>query len=554
MYRFNTGQYTTLECFVKPNTPNGYLKLTDSNGKDSLYFTNHPYYNWLKVTLLQDAVYDVEFKDLQVSVAYLSGGPNLLERGICYIEFDKCAEKLQGKELSRFYDSPIREQYHFGPIKNWINDPNGLCWFQGYYHLFFQANPHEQKWDIMYWGHAVSRDLVHWTHLPYVLEPQFELFNKNGEFRTGGAFSGCAVPLENQVDFYLTRHEGPLGNKSTKEYQTMTNSRNMIQFDKETVVLSEKPPGVLQDFRDPKVTKIGNAWYMVLGCCKDKKPSILLYKSKDLIHWDYINCLITEHEKNIATLECPDFFQLSDRYIAMAGLMGYTDSYGRFQMTKYYVGQFEEEQFKIENTGWLDFGSNFYAAQSFLHDGKRFLIGWISDYYNEHIYHAKGAYGSFGVPRILTARQNKLYMEPVPQIYSLKDQILYKGRGRKISVKPIAGNTYYVKITFCADTDFNITLIRDEKGFIGLQKKGHITEIVTYGRKKSNIRFVADVAEVSFLEIFVDRRLTEVFINHGEAVGSKLFYTEKFDGEFEFSAEQEDALEEIEVAHMNSIW
>jgi len=554
LYKFNTGQYTAIECFAKPTGPSGHLKLTDPQGRESFRFTDHPYYNWIKIPLHKNTDYYAELDNIQVSVAYLSGGEDLLERGICYIEFAECTRVLEGKELSKHYDSPIREQYHFSPIKNWVNDPNGLCWFKGYYHLFFQANPHEQKWDIMYWGHAVSRDLIHWTHMPYVLEPQRELFYKDGSPRTGGAFSGCAVPLKDQVNFYLTRHEGELGNKFTREYQTMAVSRDMVRLENETVVLSDKPRGVLQDFRDPKVTKIDGSWYMVLGCCKDGKPSVLLYRSEDLLHWDYVNDLVTEREADAATLECPDFFQLDGKYIAMAGLMGYTDLHGRFQMTKYYVGQFENEKFKAEQTGWLDFGGNFYAAQSFAHDGKRFLIGWISDFYNEHIYRENGAYGSFGLPRILKVKENKLFMEPVPQVYGLIDKVLYRGCAEKVSVKAIEGNTYYAKITFRADTDFKITLVKDEERYIGLEKRGRSTEIVTYGAERSNIHFVADVTEVKFLEIFVDRRLTEVFINHGEAVGSKIFYTEKHDGEFEFAAEQEDALEEIEVAHMGSIW
>ena len=84
---------------------------------------------------------------------------------------------MNKEEFSKFIDTPYREQYHFSPVVNWNNDPNGLCWFKGYYHLFYQLNPFEQEWNNMYWGHAASKDLVHWTHLPVVLEPQKEILD-----------------------------------------------------------------------------------------------------------------------------------------------------------------------------------------------------------------------------------------------------------------------------------------------------------------------------------------------------------------------------------------
>ena len=114
---------------------------------------------------------------------------------------------MNKEEFLHFIDTPYREQYHFSPVVNWNNDPNGLCWFKGYYHLFYQMNPFGQEWNNMYWGHAASKDLVHWTHLPVVLEPQEEILDNLAI--KGGAFSGSALPVGDEVYFYLTRHIGP---------------------------------------------------------------------------------------------------------------------------------------------------------------------------------------------------------------------------------------------------------------------------------------------------------------------------------------------------------
>ena len=100
-------------------------------------------------------------------------------------------EALAGEQLSKWYNTPYWEQYHFNPYQGWLNDPNGLCYFQGYYHLYYQYNPFGQEWSYIYWGHATSKDLVHWVHLPVCLEPQQELLGKPE--LSAGAFSGCAV-------------------------------------------------------------------------------------------------------------------------------------------------------------------------------------------------------------------------------------------------------------------------------------------------------------------------------------------------------------------------
>ena len=97
-------------------------------------------------------------------------------------------EFIQGQQIKE----EERPAFHITPYVGWMNDPNGLCWYQGYYHMYYQYNPHGQEWNNMYWGHAVSPDLVHWTHLPIVLEPQKEVLEQ-ADMLKGGAFSGSNI-------------------------------------------------------------------------------------------------------------------------------------------------------------------------------------------------------------------------------------------------------------------------------------------------------------------------------------------------------------------------
>lgn len=486
-------------------------------------------------------------------MAYLSGNDHVMEEGICFLDFESEDTKIGSVELGQFYDTPYREQYHFVPFKNWINDPNGLCWHKGYYHLYFQANPHKQEWNDMYWGHAVSKDLIHWKHLPYVLEPQKSLYGN--DLLKGGAFSGSAVVKDDEVLFYLTRHEGPQEDgPQTKEWQTMTRSKDLITFQEEKVIIPEAPDGVGHDFRDPKVSYINGQWYMVLACNYKGDSAMLLYKSADLENWEYIKPIVIDPEKGSTTFECPDFFTLDNKQVAVAALMRHNDEQGRYQMTRYYIGELHGEDFQIENTGWFDFGSNYYAVQSFEHEGRRIAIGWISDFYGEHRQRENGAYGSFAIPRQLRIADNKLYMEPVPEIYSLKHHVMYEGVNDCISLENIEGNSYYVKIELRKSCDFYIELGKDVDKNISLIRKDGITMLKTKGVQSEKIDFVANVDEVEDLEIFVDRRVVEVFINKGEAAGAKLFYTETKDGTLTAKFEQEEAVKYMEVCSMKTIW
>lgn len=548
-------KYEMLECFLKSDCgKNGIIRVMDGHGGRVEEAAGENYYRWVRIELKPHTEYQLEIVDAEVSAAYLSGSPDMLEEGICYVGLDgDTVIYYEGGRLTEFYDTPYREQYHYAPFMNWVNDPNGLCWSAGYYHLYFQANPHGQEWNNMYWGHAASKDLVHWKHLPYVLQPQAALYEDAS--LKGGAFSGSAAVLGEETYFYLTRHEGPQEDGSlTREWQTMTSSRDMLNFEEETVIIEEKPEGVGHDFRDPKVFQRDGKWFMVLAGNLDGDSAILLYGSEDMRHWDYVGPLLTEEDRGSTTFECPDCFELDGKTVAVGALMKHRDEYGRYQMTRYYVGNWKEGRLEVENKGWYDFGSNFYAVQSFEQGGRRIAIGWISDFYQEHITVEKGAYGSFAIPRVLSLRGNRLCMEPVREIYMLKDGLLYEGRESGAVLEGIEGNAYYAAIELRQRTNFHILLGRDGEREISLICRNGVTEFKTAGVKSEGVRFVADAGAVSYLEIFVDRRVVEVFLNHGEAAGTKLFYNSNKKGSFAAEFENTAAVESISVYRMKSIW
>lgn len=418
--------------------------------------------------------------------------------------------------------------------------------------MFYQMNPHGQEWSNMYWGHAASRDLVHWVHLPVVLEPQNEILN-NPQNLKGGAFSGCAVPTDEEVIFYLTRHTGPLKDCSdTIQEQWMMKSRDMLKFGPEQKIIGQKPEGAGFDFRDPKVTKIGDRWYMVLASSLNGNAAILLYSSKNMTDWEYLHPLLQEGQ-GFRCFECPDLFKLDGKYVAMGAWMEHTDEFGRFQMCRYYIGDWKEEQLQVQNSGWVDFGSNCYAQQSFEHDGRRIMIGWISDFYGEHVRMKGGAYGSMTLPRELHVEKGRLYQKPAEEIYQLREEQIYQGN-QPPCMEHIPGNSYMARLKFTGYSPFSILLGKEHERKIWFLCDENGAQICTESETGIQRTFPADVEEIRELEIFVDRRTVEVYINQGEAAGTKLFYHSSMDGCFIMTMGKTEVLAGAELTTMQSIW
>lgn len=546
-----TGKYECLEIFARPDgTDKGSIVLMDSEGRILKKKTlEYIYGNWVHLSVEKESTYYIKLEHAQAALAYLSGREDILDQGICVLDHCNDFKEMEGEAFCTFCNTPYREQYHFTPVVNWLNDPNGLCWYQGFYHLFYQYNPFGQEWNNMYWGHAASKDLIHWKHLPIVLEPQEEIL-KNPQLK-GGAFSGSAVAENEEVLFYLTRHIGPQEDGyDTVEYQTMMRTGDMVNFSPETEVIREKPKGATFDFRDPKAGNFGDRWYLVLGSCIDQKGAILLYESEDKEKWNYRCPLVTETQ-SIRTIECPDFFPLDGTYVAMGAWMDYYDECGRFQPSRYYIGKWDGGKLHTENEQWVDFGSNCYAAQTFLHDGRRILIGWISDFYKEHVVTEPGTYGSMTIPRELHIKEGHVYTLPVKEIYSLRKEKLFSGEICEYEKDNIPGNQYYVRISFKKPGDFQAILGKDGEKEIRLVGESGKVFLKTQGVKSSTIQFISSVKECRNAEIFVDRRTVEIYLNDGEDVGTKLFYNSSTEGYFLLKSRESS---QTELFTMHSVW
>lgn len=548
-----TESYECLEVFAKSvQEKRGTIIVTDRNGNVSKYPAGERQYRLIRIPLKKETGYDVTLDGCTVTICYLSEAEDILDRGVLFLEWKQGSwEKI--RDLAEWYRTPGREQYHFAPYKNWLNDPNGLCWYRGYYHMYYQANPHAQEWSHMYWGHAASRDCIHWTHLPYVLEPQEEILS--AEDKKGGAFSGSAVVTDDRIRFYLTRHLGPMedSEEETVQYQTMVESEDSIHFGEETTIIEKPNADFSYNFRDPKVIWHENCYQMVIGSRIKDVPSVALYQSKDGRDWSYKGVLIEEKTEGVYTFECPDLFLLDGKAVVTGAWMFYSDEHRRFQPTCYYVGEYKNGAFSLERKGLYDFAGNFYAVQSFEHEGRRIAIGWAADFYNEHCPEENGAYGSMAIPRELRVRDGVLYQRPIEEIYRQKGRCFCDVSGQNVSLKHLNGNSYYAKIQLHSDTDFEILLGKTEDTEIRLVRKEKELLLKTKGVKSHYVTFVTELEALRKLEIFVDHRMVEVFANDGEKAGTKLFYQEK-DGIFQAQFENEAQVDRVEIYEMKGIW
>jgi beta-fructofuranosidase len=311
---------------------------------------------------------------------------------------------------ARLAADPERPRYHFLAPANWMNDPNGPIYWKGDYHMFYQYNPNGAYWGDMHWGHATSRDMIHWKHLPVAPAP--------GGPDKDGCFSGSAIDHAGVPMLFYTG--------VWPEVQCMATSEDMLKWKKYSgnPVVAGPPAGLkVVGFRDPVLWKEGEEWLLAIGSgFKDVGGAVLLYASKNVTDWNYLHPLATGkldpgvHANDpVATgemWECPDFFPLGDRHAMLVSTRG---------RVRYFTGRYEKRRFHSALEGVADFGA-YYAAKSMVDaKGRRILWGWIQERRTVAAQKAAGWSGAISLPRILSPRSDgTLSIEPVPEIEMLR--------------------------------------------------------------------------------------------------------------------------------------
>ena len=313
---------------------------------------------------------------------------------------------------------PRRPRFHFRPPANWMNDPNGTIYHDGYYHLFYQHNPYGDEWGHMHWGHGRSRDLVHWEHLPIALWPSLEL----GEAHV---FSGCARvnAAGEPMLFYTSVGPKSDGRARPNEQWAAVGDADWRTWRKHPAnpVLSlttQGGPDFEGDWRDPYIFEADGRTFLVLGGDVGETAAVALYEAADtgLTHWTYRTNLYSVPRHRTRFCECPNFIPVGDKWVLLMS---------PYRPVEYVVGDFDVASltFTPEQTGILDPGynelavANFYATNTiFAPDHRVILLGWVRGFAG-----GRGWNGCLAIPRVLTlGPDNRPRQTPVAELDTLR--------------------------------------------------------------------------------------------------------------------------------------
>lgn len=456
-----------------------------------------------------------------------------------------------GTAQEALYQEKHRPQLHFSPKANWMNDPNGMVYYEGEYHLFFQYYPDSTVWGPMHWGHAVSKDLIHWNELPVALFPD----------SLGYIFSGSIVVDEQNSSGFQTGKEKPLialftyhdskGEKAGRnDFQTQGLAYSLdrgitwTKYHQNPVI----PNAGTKDFRDPKVRwhKTSASWILTLAAGDE----IRFFRSRNLKDWEFSGSFGKEEGNHGGVWECPDLIELPidngnvKKWVLLVSIGNGAPNGG--SGTQYFIGDFDGKTFhnNLSKTTqlWLDYGTDNYAGVTWSNapDNRAIFLGWLSNWQYAQLVPTRKWRSSMTLPRELSLKQIKegvrLVSKPVSNLKSLRKV------EHKLSKKDLGG--YPISLGELL-LDFDLKQINNAD--FGLELYNKSGEWVRVGYEKPGNRFYIDrtqSGETSFsksfptkqmaprisvndtlsLHLFIDHSSVELFADGGSVSMTALFF------------------------------
>lgn len=429
--------------------------------------------------------------------------------------------------------------YHVMAKSGWINDPNGFCYFKGYYHIFYQHHPYSADWGPMHWGHARSKDLVHWEDLPIALTP-------GSKEDKDGCFSGSAIVKDDTLYLFYTGHHyyGDNDPEHFWQNQNMAYSIDGVNFTKyeHNPVIASEPEDNTHHFRDPKVWEDNGKYYMILGSQeKDGLGRVILYQSSNLKDWDYIGAIAKSEslEDEGFMWECPDLFSLNQKDVLLCSSQGIKETdkkYLNLFQTGYFIGNLNDDKnlFTRDHFKELDYGHDFYAAQTTLApDGRRILIGWMAMWESPMPEKEDGWAGALTIPRELTLENNHLYMKPIEELKDLRTHSIDAANITLKEPELIVSKSSHIEVNIehqfehTQETITKFELKDAHNKILSLEYNANNNELSLYRTDKDDYRYATIQSHQDLkLQIFIDKSSIEIFINDGEAVFTERYYTE----------------------------
>ena len=503
----------------------------------------------------------------------------------CKDQQNKSNEEVSTED-SGYYQETYRPQYHFSPEEKWMNDPNGLVYHQGVYHLFYQYYPDDIVWGPMHWGHAESSDMIHWEHRPIALYP-----DENGLIFSGSAVvdtenaSGFGSVEEPPLVAIFTYHDMEGEKAGRQDFQTqgiaysLDNGQTWTKYEGNPVIGNSG----IKDFRDPKVFwhESSSSWIMILVAGDHAK----FYRSQNLKEWEHMSDFGKEQGAHGGVWECPDLFELivpetgETHWVLIISINPGAPNGG--SGTQYFLGDFDGTTFTSEQreARWLDWGTDNYAGVTYNNtpDGDRIFIGWMSNWDYARDTPTERWRSAMTLPRTLELRRigNKIELLNYP-LESLNDIVSDNKEVKKISIGKDASETIEFaelnqsELRFSTNArNFDLTYSNAAGETLRVSMDDHNQELILDRRNSGKVAFQEAFGdkihrvpldnlpegEVEF-RLLMDWSSLEIFVNKGQYVTtSQVFPSEPFSSlMIRNSGEESFNLAQFELNAVESIW
>lgn len=426
-----------------------------------------------------------------------------------------------------------RNKYHIMAPVGWINDPNGLCYFKGLYHVFFQYAPLHVNNGLKFWGHYTSPDMVNWTEHEIALHPDVAA-------DVDGVYSGSAIIHNDEMYLFYTgnvKHKGDYDYILTGREQNviMVKSTDGFNFSEKQVLLTNEdyPKNMGLHVRDPKVWEEDGMFYMVLGARSiDDKGYVLLYKSTNLTDWELLSVPAGGIDNMGYMWECPDTFKLEGKDVFMFSPQGMDAQGLKFHnvyQSGYAIGSFEQSK-QVLNLGEfdeLDRGFDFYAPQTFInHDGRVIMYGWAG--VPDAVEHKNPTIENewqhcLTIPRQLILKGEKLYQLPVEELKAMRTSEVVMNEinlNEKTTIELFENYAFELMLDFSNSTQFTLSLRED----LTLSYTDGIFTLALgesgYGRDERSVA----IENIENVRLYSDHSIVEVYLNDGAEVFTSRVY------------------------------
>ena len=478
-------------------------------------------------------------------------------------------------------DERYRPQAHFSPKEKWINDPNGMVYHNGIYHLFYQYHPYSSVWGPMHWGHATSKDMIRWTRQPIKIFPDSlgtifsgsAVVDKNN---TSGFGSNGVVPL---VAIFTQHKEGEQkGGKNYSQHQSLAysldNGKTWTKYSGNPVL---KSPGI-PDFRDPKVIwhEPTKKWIMSLAVV----DRIYFYSSPDLKNWNKESDFGESAGAHGGIWECPDLFSLEYNGKLIWVLIVNLNPGGpnRGSGTQYFLGDFNGKEFLpfSTQTKWLDYGPDSYAGVTWSNTGNRkIFLGWMSNWTYAERVPTETWRSAMTIPRELkiakVGNDTLVASTIVKEIATLKSRSVVFDKAALSKPLEIGAKTGSIKfpclfnlftdsikdLSITVSNDVGETLVigydkSNNQYFIDRTRSGNTSFHKEFAAKQVAPRFTA--GSKMDISLLIDVSSVELFADNGLTVMTTIFFPTKPYTKIEIESADGGVIKKMEYTNFKSIW